>query len=390
MLVFDARNLISFKKFNAFITEKTKIFQSGRAQIFKKYGFFDKIPWNDDVEKYQQFRNEYRNLIQTIITDCINYYRPYLPNNLFISEFGSFVKRTERIYSDIDFTICYDIKKTDEYECAEEMLDYTIAKIFGYSIDHVHGNFQHYPKHPEFENLPEKENLYCILFKDNSITYSCGQETLSENMTNIKNSRDYKTLLTSFKLKYKKKADIDSLYSIEILENNTEHNFLADLEKLEEKNNICDGYCFNFEKSILPENFSISDIKKILKHSGIVEFYIFLAKLRKILSISKTYSMNIEDIWNNENIINFFGKDYLLLLRKCFIKFLFYWNRIEHSLISRGIPLSTRCHKHYSATELNSLLINDWGEGTTIQTVIDSKNDLMKIVEIGVKRLADE
>lgn len=389
MIVFDARQIISYEDFDMYIEKESEYFKKERERIFEKYNFFAKIEWDGNIKKYQAFRNEYRDLIQKIIIDSISFYRPYLPKNLFIAEFGSFAKRTERIFSDIDFTICYDEVKTDQYECAEELLDYSIAKILGYSIDHVHGNFQHYPKHPEFDKLSESDNHYLLQFENKNIEYSCGPETLAENLTNIKNVRDYKSLLTSFEIKYQKKADIDSLYSIEILENNTSHDFLSDLSALEKMNDICEGYQFKFEPSVLEDNFAISEIKKILKHDGIVEFYIFLSMLRKKIGFNKKYSMNVETIWENEKFIKFYGNDFVEKLHESFILFLFYWNRIEYSLLSRGIPLSTRCYKRFSTSELNKILNNDWGNGTTIQKIILSKNQLLEVIKIGVIKVLD-
>lgn len=389
MIIFDARQIISYKDFDIFLKRESEYFKKECDRLFEKYNFFAKIEWDGNIKKYQAFRDEYRELIQKILIDSISFYRPYLPEKLFIAEFGSFAKRTERIFSDIDFTVCYDENKTEQYECAEELLDYSIAKILGYSIDHVHGNFQHYPKKPEFDKLTESDNHYRIQFENKNIDYSCGPETLAENLTNIKNVRDYQSLLTSFEIKYQKKADIDSLYSIEILENNTSHDFLSDLSILEEKNDICEGYQFNFEPSVLEDKITISEIKKILKHGGIVEFYIFLSMLRKKIGFNKEYSMNIETIWKNEKIINFYGNDFVSKLHESFIVFLFYWNRIEYSLLSRGIPLSTRCYKRFSIYELNKILYDDWGRGTTIQKIILSKNQLLEIIKFGVIRFLD-
>ena len=389
MFIFDASSIISYEDFDIFIRDEKGFFIKERNKIFEKYSFFEKKDWDGNIEKYQNFRNDYRGLVQKVIKDTISFYRPYLPRELFISEFGSFVKRTERIFSDVDFTICYDEKKTNTYECAEELLDYNIAKIFDYSIDHVHGNFQHYPKHPEFDKLTESDNQYRIQFENHSIDYSCGPETLSENLTNIKNVRDYQTLLTSFEIKYQRKADIDSLYSIEILENNTNHDFLSDLSILEEKNDICEGYQFKFDYSTLEENFTVSEVKKILKHGGIVEFYIFLSMLRKKLGINNKYSMDVESIWNNIQFINFYGNDYVKKLHEKYIAFLFFWNRIEYSLLSRGIPLSTRCYKQFSTSELNEILEDDWGKGTSIQRILLSKNQLVEMIKNGVNKVLD-
>lgn len=278
-------------------------------------------------------------------------------------------------------------KKTEFYECAEELIDFTIASVLGFSIDHVHGNFQHYPKNEEFNKLTESDNHYRIQFDENVIDYKCGPETLAENLTNIKNIRDYKTLLSSFEIKYQKKADIDSLYSIEILENTTNHDFLSDLMKFDDKYDICENYQFKLQDSHLNVNFTISELKKILKHDGIVEFYIFIAKLRKSVELFNSYYMNIEMLWHNKPFIDFFGFDFVNRLRTSFITFIFYWNRIELSLKKRGIALSTRCYKSVTKKEINNILNNDWGYSTNIDTILTSKNNLTHMISEGLSKI---
>lgn len=387
MILFDARKITSYEDFESFLKKETDMFNSTKISLFEKYDMLKADLTESRIEEYQSFRNEYRELVQRIIKDVIAHYRHHLPKNCLITEFGSFIKRTERILSDIDITFCYDEEKTEIYECAEELIDFTIASILGFSIDHVHGNFQHYPKNEEFNKLTESDNHYRIQFDENVIDYKCGPETLAENLTNIKNIRDYKTLLTSFEIKYQKKADIDSLYSIEILENTTNHDLLLDLMKFDEKYDICDNYQFKLQDSYLNEIFSISELKKILKHNGIVEFYIFIAKLRKSVELFNSYYMNIEMLWHNKPFIDFFGFDFVNRLRTSFITFIFYWNRIELSLKKRGIALSTRCYKSVTKKEINNILNNDWGYSTNIDTILTSKNNLTHMISEGLSKI---
>ena len=387
MILFDARKITSYEDFESFLKKETDMFNSTKISLFEKYDMLKADLTESRIEEYQSFRNEYRELVQRIIKDVIAHYRHHLPKNCLITEFGSFIKRTERILSDIDITFCYDEEKTEIYECAEELIDFTIASILDFSIDHVHGNFQHYPKNEEFNKLTESDNHYRIQFDENVIDYKCGPETLAENLTNIKNIRDYKTLLTSFEIKYQKKADIDSLYSIEILENTTNHDLLLDLMKFDEKYDICDNYQFKLQDSYLNENFSISELKKILKHNGIVEFYIFIAKLRKSVELFNSYYMNIEMLWHNKPFIDFFGFDFVNRLRTSFITFIFYWNRIELSLKKRGIALSTRCYKSVTKKEINNILNNDWGYSTYIDTILTSKNNLTHMISEGLSQI---
>jgi len=388
MIIFDARNIISYHKFHSFIAQKQNFFSAQKSNIFEHYGILKPVPFDGNIDKYQKFRNEYRALVQCLLKEVISYYRNYLPKELLIAEFGSFAKHTERIFSDIDFTICYDEHKTEKYACVEEIIDYTLAEILGFSIDHVHGKFQHYPEIPEFNSLTEKDNHYRLVFDEgNFIDYKCGPEALVENLTNIKNVRDYESMLTGYEEKYKNKINIDCLYSIEILENTTEHDFLDDLSKLEDKYDICEEYRFKLNDSKLDEQFSVSDVKRILKHDGIVEFYTFIAKLRKIVHLSDSYSMNMDMLWNNESLIRLFGMEYLIRLKECFIFFIFYWNRIELSLHLRGIALSTRCYKKFFIDEINRILNSDWGKTTSIEAIISSKNNLTQMIKEGLERL---
>lgn len=387
MFIFDASNIVSYNDFNEFLIKEKIFFDSEKTKLFNEYNILAPEKWNFDIEEYQKFRTDYRKLNRKILKDVISHYRHFLPSKCLIMEFGSFVKHTERILSDIDFTICYDEQKTKVYECAEELIDYTLATIFGFSIDHVHGNFQHYPDIPEFYRLTEANNQYRLQFDKVYIDYKCGPETLVENFINIKNVRDYNSLITNFRLKYEKNRNIDCLYSINILENSTEHDLIKDLRILEQKYDICKNYPFNLEDTILIRKISVSNLKHILKHDCIVQFYIFMAKLRKYVQFSNFYSMAIEMIWQNKSVQHLFGKDFTKKLEEAFVTFIFYWNRIEISLHHRNIALSTRCYKEFEIDEINNLLAEDWNDSTTIQTIISAKNNLMNLVAEGLSKL---
>ena len=157
--------------------------------------------------------------------------------------------------------------------------------------------------------------------------------------------------------------------------------------KFDDKYDICDNYQFKLQDSYLNENFSISELKKILKHNGIVEFYIFIAKLRKSVELFNSYYMNIEMLWHNKPFIDFFGFDFVNRLRTCFITFIFYWNRIELSLKKRGIALSTRCYKSVTKKEINNILNKDWGYSTNIDTILTSKNNLTHMISEGLSKI---
>lgn len=317
----------------------------------------------------------------------ITKYRRFLPEKCLIVEFGSFAKRTERIFSDFDFTICYDEPKTEQYEVAEELIDYALASIFDCSIDKIHGKFQHYPDMPEMHIYTENDNHYRLVFEDGVIDYKCGPETLNENLVHIKNVRDYHSMIAGYEEKYKFKCDIDCLYSKVIIENTTEHDLVGDLAALEKKYDICDEYIFKLSPYVLKENFQISEIKKLLKVEGVVEFYIFISMLRKKVCFNSTYSMDISQLWTNSIIISAFGEEYVSQLQQAFTEFIFYFNRIEISLNKHDIPLSTRCYRKFTIASINELLAEDWGSSTDIGTVVDARNKLTSSIQVGLSIL---
>lgn len=384
MFTFNASKITKKKDFDFFVEKERDFLKQRKEELFEKYSILKKDAWNGDIEKYEKFRSEYSGVVHSILTDVIANYRRFLPKKCLIAEFGSFAKRTERIFSDFDFTICYDELKAEQYEVAEELIDYSLASIFECSIDHIHGKFQHYPDMPEVYAYSEVDNHYRLIFEDGIIDYKCGPETLNENLIHIKNVRDYHSMITGYEEKYINKCNIDCLYSIKILENTTEHDFLGDLTVLEQKYDICDGYVFDLTPYELKEQFQISEIKHVLKTRGVVEFYIFIAALRKKVGFCSIYSMNIADLWTNQVILSFFGRGYISQLQKTFVEFIFFFNRIELSLNKRGIPLSTRCYNSFTLTSVNELLAEDWGSSTDIDIVIDARNKLASIVKEGL------
>lgn len=362
MFIFDATNVISYEDFNSFLTKEKRLLESKKQQLFEKYSIMEQVSWDENKVQFNLFRTDYNRLIRQSVYAVIAYYRSFLPKECLIVEFGSFVKGTERILSDIDLTICYDEIKTEHYECAEMLINYTITQLLNFSIDHIHGKFQHYPLMSDFDHLTEADNHYRLQFSEHHIDFQCGPETLQENLMNIKNVRDYSSMLEGYEEKYLLKCDIDCLYSIHIIENTMKHDFISDLAALEQRYDICSDYQFNTKPSELASQFSISELKRILKHHGVVEFYIFLAKLRKVIPFAlQDYSMDMECLRHNPMLNEYFGEDYISQLFEAFLKLVFFWNRMELSLSHRNIALSTRCHQQFTLTNMDQLLQEDWG-----------------------------
>lgn len=384
MFTFDAKKITTKKDFNFFVENKRQFLKTNKEKLFEKYSILEKGAWRGKIKDYEDFRNEYNDLVHSILIGVITNYREFLPEKCLIVQFGSFAKRTERIFSDFDLTFCYDEFKKEQYEVAEELIDYSLASIFGFSIDHVHGKFQHYPDLPEVYAYTEKDNHYRLIFDDGIIDYKCGPETLNENLMHIKNVRDYHSMIKGYEEKYKYKCDIDCLYSIDILENTTGHNFIGDLAALEKKYDIFEGYIFDLHSITLNDEFQVSELKKLMKAKGIVEFYIYIAMLRKKIRFNEKYSMDISSLWSNDTILSYFGEEYVFLLQKAFVEFIFFFNRVEISLNKRSIPLSTRCYEIFTKKSINKLFAEDWGGSTSINKVIDSRNKLISIIQEGL------
>lgn len=382
MFIFDATNIINYEDYNSFIFSIKNRFDKEKELLFDIYNIANSAFWDNDISRYTTFRSQYRNLRQNVINEIIEKFRKFLPNNCLIYEFGSLAKFSDRIESDVDLTFCYDEKKTPIFECAEELINYSIAYVFEHSIDHVHGKFQHYPIIHDYDNLTEKDNLFILKFKHNCIEYKCGAGTLIENIMGKKNVRDYQSLIDGYLEKYILKCDIECLYSIIIIENSTKHDFVGDLTNLENNNNIFLNYSFHYQEYFFDNEIKISYIKKILK-STVVSIYIMISFLRRKIKWLNEYSMTIEDFFNSSEIEFFFGGDYIKNLRRAFIKTIFYWDKIELALKDYKISLSSRSHVILSKQDLDDILNKKYHENNLTDKILLSVNDLNILISQG-------
>lgn len=381
MYIFDCTSIIGYDNYKNFISSLKENFDIQKARLFNEYNIKD-ISSISSQSSYFEFRTKYRSLRQDIIKTVIKKFRYLLPKECLIYEFGSLTKFTDRIESDTDLTICYDSPKTELFECVEELINYSITYVFEHSIDHIHGKFQHYPMMHEFDSLKESDNLYILKFDKTSIEIKCGPETLSENLMNIKNVRDYISLIKGYEEKYLYNCNIDCLYSIQILENTTNHDFLEDLADLERDNNIFTQYSYAPEKYIFDQNLEISYIKKAFKNT-VVSLYIMVAYLRKKVKWLNSYSMTIEDVFNSEALRAFFGEAYITRLKASFITMFFYWDKIELLLKKNNILLSTRCHKIFSKQQLNDMLFHEYHLENMMDDILLAINTLNDVVTEG-------
>lgn len=382
MFIFDVTEIIGYKDYTEFISSEKAWFDAEKMQLFERYHMTECAVWNHDTENYNTFRSDYRRLRQNVIRHVIEKFRKFLPKRCLIYEFGSLTKYTDRIESDTDLTFCYDEMKTDRMECVEELIDYAIVYVFEHSIDHIHGKFQHYPMIHDYDDLTDDDNLYVLQFDEGRIEYQCGPETLAENLMHIKNVRDYHSLFDGYREKYMLRCNIDCLYSIEILENSTEHDFLSDLAKLEEQNDIFLCYQYLPKTYDFGEENEVAYLKRAFKDT-IVDMYIMMAYLRKRVKWLKQYSMTMEDVFHSAELAELFGRCYMEQWEEDLTKMLFYWDKIEILLKNHAVLLSTRCHKRYTKQELNAMLYETYHETNLMDQILEAINALRTLVTNG-------
>lgn len=382
MFVFDVTDIIDYKEYEKFISSIKSGFDIEREALFDAYNINSSAVWDDNPDKYIEFRDKYRLLRQNIIKRIIEKFRIFLPKHCLIYEFGSLTKFTDRIESDVDLTFCYDENKNNIFESAEAIINYSIIYIFEHSINNIHGKFQHYPIIHDYDILTEEDNLYILKFNQTFVEYKCGPGALIENIMGIKNVRDYQSLIDGYEEKYTLKCNIDCLYSIIILENSTGYSFIDDLSELENKNNIFSNYRFNFYECLPSNEIEIAKLKKLFKNT-IVSLYIIVAFLRKKLKWLNQYSMTMDDVFNSDELKIFFGKEYIEKLKNSFIKMIFYWDRVELPLKKNDIILSTRCSVVLSKKNLDNMLYQEYNEKNLTDKVFSSINELNNIISHG-------
>ena len=365
MTVFDVREIISFDFFYSFILNESIRFNTHKHGLFRKYDVLKPEAWDEDIEKYQEFRFEYRALVSSVVQRTIKQYRSFLPEKCFIAEYGCFVTHTERILSDVEFKICYDEPQAVEYECIQELICYSVTNILRSTNMHK-GNL----------NADCFSRQCRLLFDGFKIDYQ---------KENKKNVCDYEAMLNILESGYKNTTN--KLSSFNILENTAEHDFFADLARIETRN--YDRARFNFEKLPLSDNFSISELRRVFENDCIDGLCRFAASVNELLSVKKSYSINVEMLWSDSTILGLFGADFLNDLKRLFVLFIFYWNRMELSFHSRGILFDSSVRIRFTIDEIDEILFGDWGQSTNMQRIISVKKRLTELIIEGMTKLAE-
>ena len=102
--------------------------------------------------------------------------------------------------------------------------------------------------------------------------------------------------------------------------------------------------------------------------------------LRKKVAWLNQYSMTIDDVFKSNELILFFGSEYIERLRNSFIQMIFYWDRMELLLNNHNISLCTRCHTVFSKKNLDDMLYEKYSETNLLDKILISINNLNTVI----------
>ncbi len=382
MFIFDARKIISFDQFNSFINDVKSKFSKKKKEVLRRFNILGPSEWNGEVDYYQNFRKEYRKCIMEMFESVISFYKPYLPINHLILLEGSYGRDSDRIYSDIDYTLIYDEEKNDYFCCVEELINLSLALICEISRDKVHSIFTYVPSAIEEKNYLEAENSFQMVFSsDKVIEYCCRKNTIPDVVSNMLSVRDYDSFLRYLETEMKDKNYTEWLYSFKIVENTSEHDFENDLYKLEIKYGYLTYHSISPCKNTLDSEFTIAALKKNIKYEVLDRLYLFISYIRKINQVyTKQFEfLNVEAFFNNRLIASLIGEKDYNDIRKRYVEYLFLMNRLEISLKKRDIELSSHVYDIISISEIRDMLLNDWAMDNGLVRILSLKNELNEL-----------
>jgi hypothetical protein len=94
-------------------------------------------------------------------------------------------------------------------------------------------------------------------------------------------------------------------------------------------------------------------------------------------------------LWSDSTILGLFGADFLNDLKRLFVSFIFYWNRMELSFHSRGILFDSSVRIRFTIDEIDEILSGDWGQSTNMQRIFSVKKRLTELIIEGMAKLAE-
>lgn len=381
MQLFNAINIISYDEFEYVIVNIQKQFETQKKEIFYKYNIYDQIDWDKDTEKYQKFRYDFRTVVVNMFKKVINFYKKYLPNEYIILLEGSYGRDSDRIFSDIDYTLIYDVEKTDYLACIEELINLSLARICNIPRDKVHSIFTYLPSNIPQRTYTEKDNAFMMVFEDYKLEYKCRKNTIHDVMSNIFSVRSYNHFIAYLDNEMKLHPDTEWLYSFKIIENTSAHNLLNDITEMEKKYRKISFSSIQIDEHLPADIFTIAQFKKVIKYDLLDKFYLFVSRMRKIYqAIFDEYSfLNVEEFLSNNKYVKIIGKHFHENIKNLYVEYLFYLNRLEISLGNNKIELSSHNYKKVSKDWIEEIYYADWRYNNVISRLNELKQHLFAI-----------
>lgn len=184
MTIFDVRDIVSYEEFILFVLNKSIFFKTNKNKIFEKYNVLKADSWEENLDKYQNFYKEYETLILKITEESVSFYKDL------------FLQKTElNLNTDFNHTRFFDESEIRKYKCIKELINYSVFKIFGQNIEHIHKEKLHYP---QVSILAKEDNFCRLLFDGFKIDYNRN----AENFAKVENFCNRNFLLHIDKEKY--------------------------------------------------------------------------------------------------------------------------------------------------------------------------------------------
>ena len=378
MFIFDAKNIVSYEEFNKFVNNSREKLKNKKEEVLNKYNIYQRKDWDKDVYSYQSFRKEYREYVLIAFKEVIHNFNKYLPKEHIVILEGSYARNSDRIFSDIDYTLIYNEDKTEKLIAVEELINLSLSIIFDIPRDRVHSIFTYLSIDNKDENYSEEKNKFKMIFADGEIQYKCRKNTLKDVVRNLFSVRDYSSFLLYLENQMKNDPSTEWLYSFKIIENTTSFNLLEDIKRIEKQYHKI-KFCHVKEKYVFLENiFSISHLKKVIKYDCLDNFYLYMSQIRKVYQ-EKTgcYKfLDIDELLYNNIVSDILGIEVTNKLKSLYIEYLVLLNRIEITLNKRNMELSSHCYLKMSKEKLEKYYFDDWNQQDIITHIMKVKNTL--------------
>ncbi len=382
MQLFDARNIISYSEFDNFIANMQKQLETQKKEVIYKYNVDCQNTWDKDIDKYQKFRCEYRDIVVNMFKKVIGFYKMYLPNEYIILLEGSYGRDSDRIFSDIDYTLIYDVEKTIYLACVEELINLSLAKIFKISRDRVHSIFTYLPSSVSKRTYTEEDNAFRMVFKELTLDYKCRENTMPDVISNMFSVRDYHSFIEYLENEMKVNPDTEWLYSFKIIENTSTHDLLNDINKMEQKYDKMSFAPIQIKNHLSTDVFTVAQLKKVIKYDLLDQYYLFVSRVRKIYQhiFGEHAFLNVERFLSSEKYAKIIGEQLHKNIKNQYVEYLFYLNRLEISLCKNNIELSSHSYKEITKEWIEEIYHTDWNDTNVIDKLIELKQSLFALL----------